>query len=180
MRTTLLALAAILAGCAPEPTATMPSRNPSSATVTVRLDDGRGGLTAPTQVPRIVKSDAEWQSQLTPAQYEIARAKGTERPFCGTLLDNHLEGTYVCVCCGLPLFASDAKFNSGTGWPSFFQPVCPENVVTLLDRSHGMVREEILCARCDGHLGHVFNDGPKPTGLRFCLNSESLRFVEKK
>jgi len=176
--TVLAALAAMLTGCSPEPTAAMPAPRP--ATVTVRLADGQGGLTAPTSVARIVRSDAEWQAQLTPDQYLIARAKGTERPFCGTLLDNKRHGTYVCVCCDLPLFSSDAKFNSGTGWPSFFKPVCAENVATIEDTSHGMVRTEILCARCDGHLGHVFTDGPAPTGLRFCLNSESLRFVERK
>ncbi|MFZ9202203.1 MAG: peptide-methionine (R)-S-oxide reductase MsrB [Opitutales bacterium] len=179
MRTTLLALLAALAACAPQTESKMPT-SPASPTVIVRLDDGRGGLSAPTKVARIVKTDAEWQAQLTPDQYQIARAKGTERPFCGTLLDNKKTGTYVCICCDLPLFSSDAKFNSGTGWPSFFQPVCAENVATIEDRSHGMVRTEILCARCDGHLGHVFTDGPKPTGLRFCLNSESLRFIEKK
>jgi methionine-R-sulfoxide reductase len=126
---------------------------------------------------RIEKPDEEWQKQLTPQQYMVARAKGTERPFCGTLLDNKTAGVYTCVCCGLPLFSSDSKFNSGTGWPSFFQPVASTNVVEDRDVSHGMVRTEILCARCDCHLGHVFEDGPRPTGLRYCVNSESLNFT---
>ena len=114
---------------------------------------------------------------LTPQEYAIARAKGTEAAFCGTLLDNHKEGVYSCVCCGLPLFSSNSKFDSGTGWPSFFQPVAKENVVEHEDDSYGMQRTEILCARCDCHLGHVFDDGPAPTGLRFCVNSESLVFT---
>jgi methionine-R-sulfoxide reductase len=124
-----------------------------------------------------VKTDEEWQKLLTPQQYEIARAKGTERPFCGNLLDDHREGVYTCVCCGLPLFSSSNKFDSGTGWPSFFQPVAKENVIEHADNSLGMRRTEILCARCDCHLGHVFDDGPRPTGLRFCVNSESLNFT---
>ena len=127
--------------------------------------------------PHVEKSDAEWQKQLTPQQYLVARDKGTERPFCGTLLDNKKTGVYTCVCCGLPLFTSDSKFNSGTGWPSFFQPVAAENVKEDRDVKYGMVRTEILCARCDCHLGHVFDDGPRPTGLRYCVNSESLEFV---
>ena len=122
--------------------------------------------------------DDVWRDKLTPEQYDVLRNKGTERPFCGNLLDNHEKGVYACVCCGLPLFASDAKFNSGTGWPSFFQPVAKENVLEHSDTSHGMVRTEILCARCDCHLGHVFDDGPRPTGLRFCVNSESLTFTK--
>ncbi|MBA3270103.1 MAG: peptide-methionine (R)-S-oxide reductase MsrB [Acidobacteria bacterium] len=127
---------------------------------------------------RVEKTDAEWRQQLTPAQFEVARGKGTERPFCGTLLDNKKEGVYTCICCGLPLFTSDSKFNSGTGWPSFFQPIADENVVNHEDRAYGMRRVEILCARCDAHLGHVFEDGPRPTGRRYCVNSDSLDFSE--
>ena len=147
------------------------------ATVRVHVFDRSGELHVVEQ-PKVVKSDEAWRQQLTAEQFQVARGKGTERPFCGTLLDNKRDGVYACVCCDLPLYASDAKFNSGTGWPSFFKPVGDGNVVTESDRSHGMIRTEILCARCDCHLGHVFNDGPPPTGHRHCVNSESLVFVD--
>ena len=145
----------------------------------VKVFNRQGQLVGPVEVARVVKSDAEWSAQLTPAQFHVARGKGTERPFCGTLLDNKRRGVYTCVCCGLPLFTSQHKFHSGTGWPSFFQPVAEENVATQVDRGHGMVRTEILCSRCDAHLGHVFEDGPPPTGLRYCVNSESLAFTNE-
>src|SRR3954471_3720187 len=147
--------------------------------VKVKVFNKSGELVGPVESARVVKTDAEWQKQLTPDQYRIARAKGTEAPFCGNLLDNKKEGVYACVCCGLPLFSSDSKFHSGTGWPSFFQPVAEGNISKHTDTSYGMERSEILCARCDCHLGHVFDDGPAPTRLRFCVNSESLVFTDK-
>jgi methionine-R-sulfoxide reductase len=149
-------------------------------TVRVKVFDSHGALVGPIEMPRVEKSDAEWRAQLTPEQYQIARGKGTERPFCGTLLDNKQQGVYACICCGLPLFSSDSKFNSGTGWPSFFQPVAKENIDEETDTAYGMRRTEILCARCGCHLGHVFPDGPRPTGLRYCVNSESLAFTESR
>lgn len=125
---------------------------------------------------KIVKSDAEWREQLSPAEYAVVRDKGTERPFTGRYWDHAAAGIYRCVACGTPLFASDAKFESGCGWPSYFEPLDPANVREERDSSHGMIRTEILCNVCDGHLGHVFPDGPPPTGLRYCINSASLRF----
>ncbi len=144
----------------------------------LRVFNQQGQLVGPIDGAPVIKSDAEWKAQLTREQFQIARGKGTEAPFCGTLLDNHREGVYSCVCCGLPLFTSAHKFQSGTGWPSFFQPIAEENVRTHEDRSYGMVRAEILCARCDAHLGHVFDDGPAPTRQRHCVNSESLAFTD--
>jgi methionine-R-sulfoxide reductase len=172
-------LLSVVAGGCFLPVMTLAQESSSDPTVKVRLIGSNGALTEAIVVPKIQKTNAEWRKQLTAEQYEIARGRGTEPAFCGTLLDNHREGIYHCVCCGLPLFASDAKFNSGTGWPSFFQPVAKENIVTKADNSFGMQRTEILCARCGAHLGHVFDDGPPPTGLRFCLNSAALTFVDK-
>ena len=129
---------------------------------------------------KIVKTDEEWKKILTPEQYQVTRHGGTECAFTGKFWDSKGKGTFKCVCCGNELFSSDSKFNSGTGWPSFWNPVSENSVIEKSDDSLGMKRTEILCARCDAHLGHVFSDGPKPTGLRFCINSTSLVFVEKK
>ena len=145
--------------------------------VKVKVFNSDGQLIGPIDEPKVVKTDAQWLAQLDKKTYEIARAKGTEPSFCGNLLDNHQSGVYTCICCKLPLFASDSKFNSGTGWPSFFQPIAKENVYTHQDTSFGTVRDEILCTRCDCHLGHVFDDGPAPTNLRFCVNSASMAFT---
>ena len=141
-------------------------------------DKGRGAKAGP--VGRLVRSDEEWRRLLTPQQYEVTRRKGTEAPYSSPLDKQYARGTYLCVCCDLPLFSSKAKFNSRTGWPSFWAPVSKRNVREESDRSLAEVRTEVVCARCDAHLGHVFDDGPEPTGLRYCMNGVALKFVPGK
>lgn len=135
-----------------------------------------GAVNQPDRKDRIVKSNDEWKKELPEDVYHVMREHGTERAFTGKLWDNHEEGTYVCAACNLELFSSNTKFESGTGWPSFYEPIAKDAVGEQKDTSYGMVRSEVHCARCGGHLGHVFDDGPKPTGLRYCINSASLKF----
>ena len=180
----LITAGALLAGLAWRPfwksrkvaVVTPLSGDPELVTI-VEFTDA-GVRTGQVSVPKVVKTEEEWRKQLSPASFEITRHEGTERAFTGTLLNVHDKGVFRCICCDTALYDSATKFESGTGWPSFWQPIAKENIVVATDTSAGMIRDAVSCRRCDAHLGHVFDDGPRPTGLRYCMNSVAMRFAK--
>ena len=169
-------LAVIVAGRASAGSSAAP---PRSATVVIENFSAAGVSEGTKEVPRVVKTDDEWRKQLTRASYGVTRREGTEPPGSGEYAESHADGLYRCICCDTALFDSRTKFESGTGWPSFYQPISRKNVVETHDNSFGMRRTAVTCSRCDAHLGHVFDDGPRPTGLRYCMNSVSLKFYNR-
>jgi peptide-methionine (R)-S-oxide reductase len=181
MTTSTLALTALALGCARMSEAAAPANTSTKATAgkVTLVDFANDGKRLKTiQVDKVVKSEAEWKQQLSPLAFDVTRHAGTERAYTGSLLNVHDKGVFRCVCCNTAVYDSAAKFESGTGWPSFWQPIDKHNVVELSDHMFGMTRTAISCARCDAHLGHVFDDGPKPTGLRYCMNSVALTFAK--